>query len=72
MPKMVDIEARDIYFLLEFSLKEIKLLLDALDMAEIKYDDSKLEQKEARDYLLEFDKFLVDLYEKATNAPNNK
>lgn len=72
MAKMVDIEARDVYFLVEFPLEELKLLLKALDMAEIACDEENEEEVKARDYLLEYDKFLEGLYQRVENAPNNQ
>lgn len=72
MPKMVDIEARDVFFLVEFSLEELKLMLKALDMAEIVCNEEDEEEVKARDYLLEYDKFLEGLYQRVENAPNNQ
>jgi len=49
--KMVGVEKRDIYFLMEFSLEDIKKLLIALNHCQIDYDSSDEEINEAVNFL---------------------
>jgi len=45
--KMVGVEKRDVYFLMEFSLEDVKKLLIALNHCQIDYDSTDEETDEA-------------------------
>lgn len=45
--KMLGVEKRDVYFVMEFSLDDVKKLLMALNLCQIDYDSSDEEMKEA-------------------------
>ncbi len=74
MPNIVAIEPRDIYFVTEFSLKEIMLLDKAMSMIIIDFDGAKKEEQEAKDYFVEtLYPFIKDIAEKYKDVePNNK
>jgi len=72
MPQIIAIESKDIYFVLEFSFKELKKICDAMDMSVIDYDGDKKEQVEAKDYYTkEFYPFIKEIVEKYENAESD-
>jgi hypothetical protein len=50
MPAIVSVQPRDIYFLVEFSLEEMKKLKKVMDLTSISFDGTIQEEKDAAEY----------------------
>jgi len=63
--RIIDVQARDIYVTLEFSITQIKRILDVLDKVEIKYNktDNPELDKSVEYFTEDFCKKLGNLYE---------
>jgi len=61
--KIINVEPKDIHVILDMSIREVNLVLDALDNSEVKFaSDEKPELAEAATYLKDvFFKTLSDL-----------
>jgi hypothetical protein len=72
MPAIISIESRDIFFITEFSFKELKMICDAMDMVTVDFDATIPEQVEAKDYFVgDFYLFIKEIVEKYENVESN-
>jgi hypothetical protein len=60
VPRIVDVQPKDIYVTMEFPIRELDLLKTALALAKIDYDGKDKEQAEAADYVKMFYRTLED------------
>lgn len=51
MPKTLNVAPKDLYVTIEFSAEELRLLEKGLFLANIEYDGTKEEEKEAANYV---------------------
>ena len=66
--KVINIQPKDIYITFEIGLKEADSLLDALDMAEVKFDGKDESQMFAKDALNKFFETLSEVVEDLKKA----
>ena len=53
MPAVINVQSRDIYVLVEFSLEEIQKIVKVMDLMQLNYDGTKKDDVEAQKYLVE-------------------
>ena len=51
--KIIDVYPKDVHVVIELSLSEVKMLLDALDRAELRYSGEKPEEVESTKFVAE-------------------
>lgn len=68
MPRIIDIQPKDIYVLFEMSIMELKKLHKAMEMSNVNYDGTKSEEAEAAEYFNEFWEFLEELLKEKING----
>jgi hypothetical protein len=56
--KVVDVGPKDIYVLIEISLKELRKLRKGMEMSQVNYDGGDEVEVEAKQYFSEFYEFL--------------
>lgn len=73
MPSVVNVQPRDIYVLIEFSLGEIKKIVKMMDLIQLNYDGTKKEDVEAQKYLIdEFYPFFKQMKKDLLNESDDK
>lgn len=62
--KLLGIQSKEVYGLFEISSKDLKLLLDALDLCQLNIDEKDIAHVKARDYFVDvFTKQMIEFEE---------
>lgn len=67
--KILQIEPKDIYVVMEFPLQELESLALALDHSEVKWDKNVPEEKESAENITKFYKMITDVIKDVKNGP---